>query len=331
MKRLESIDRMKGIAILLVIVGHLIQFNGIDGGTKSKLFNIIYSFHMPLFFILSGYVASLGSSKILNMSSLGSFMLKKVYTLIIPLFTWELIVNKFFFNSSFELISVNDLLNVFLHPGLWFLQILFEIQILFSLYCLLSSYFNKMNKFYISILLFLLVYTLPVCGYVFIDHKHFMTLILFVTFFFVGSFVSKYPYLQGIIMNKYVFSSSFILFLVIVSHWSIDGDFVDDILKVVISIVAFISLLHLTELISYSNRIDSQIQLLGKESLAIYLIQFYLTAKLGFIACMTGYNPFCQFAILIGIAIFIAYICIFIHRQLEKSEILNFIFFGVKK
>ena len=46
-KRIEHIDIAKGIAILFVIIGHTIP----DGIVK----NIIYSFHMPVFFFLSGF------------------------------------------------------------------------------------------------------------------------------------------------------------------------------------------------------------------------------------------------------------------------------------
>lgn len=38
-------DIIKGIGIILMIIGHLTQYAT----------NIIFSFHMPLFFILSGY------------------------------------------------------------------------------------------------------------------------------------------------------------------------------------------------------------------------------------------------------------------------------------
>ena len=47
-KRIEWIDIAKGVAILLVIVGHTVKY-----GTFSR--DLIFSFHMPLFFILSGY------------------------------------------------------------------------------------------------------------------------------------------------------------------------------------------------------------------------------------------------------------------------------------
>lgn len=47
-KRIEYIDIAKGIAIIMVLLGHI---DLCPIGLKSS----IYSFHMPLFFILSGY------------------------------------------------------------------------------------------------------------------------------------------------------------------------------------------------------------------------------------------------------------------------------------
>ena len=54
--RLKWLDICKGFAILLVVLGHVI-----DGATMYKdvvwmqyLYKAIYAFHMPLFFFLSG-------------------------------------------------------------------------------------------------------------------------------------------------------------------------------------------------------------------------------------------------------------------------------------
>ena len=51
-----GIDILKSIAIFLVIYGHILQY-GIGGGNPpdTLIFRIIYSFHMPLFMIISGY------------------------------------------------------------------------------------------------------------------------------------------------------------------------------------------------------------------------------------------------------------------------------------
>ena len=46
-KRLEVFDTLKGIGILLVVLGH--------SAICDELHSAIYSFHMPLFFMISGY------------------------------------------------------------------------------------------------------------------------------------------------------------------------------------------------------------------------------------------------------------------------------------
>ena len=48
--RLPHVDIAKGIGILLVVAGH----NWIILGGKGELYRIVYSFHIPLFFILAG-------------------------------------------------------------------------------------------------------------------------------------------------------------------------------------------------------------------------------------------------------------------------------------
>ena len=65
MVRLEFVDYAKGLAILLVVIGHLLQYN-LVGISAKELFDMIYSFHMPLFMFLSGYVASLSIDKYLS-------------------------------------------------------------------------------------------------------------------------------------------------------------------------------------------------------------------------------------------------------------------------
>lgn len=49
MQRIESFDILKGIGIILMIVGHFLM------GQDTKVYDFIYSFHMPLFFIVTGY------------------------------------------------------------------------------------------------------------------------------------------------------------------------------------------------------------------------------------------------------------------------------------
>lgn len=58
-KRIDEIDILRGIAIILVIIGHSITKKPIDiQGTLwgSTLSNLIGSFHMALFFFIAGLV-----------------------------------------------------------------------------------------------------------------------------------------------------------------------------------------------------------------------------------------------------------------------------------
>ena len=49
---LDWVDVAKGLGIFLVIYGHTMQY-----GTSPSISKAISSFHMPMFFILSGYIS----------------------------------------------------------------------------------------------------------------------------------------------------------------------------------------------------------------------------------------------------------------------------------
>ena len=70
-KRIDYLDYSKGIAIILVVLGHI--FNG--GNIKTY----IYSFHIPLFFIISGYLFNYS-----NINSFNEFISKKTKVYLIP-------------------------------------------------------------------------------------------------------------------------------------------------------------------------------------------------------------------------------------------------------
>lgn len=94
---------MKGVGILLVILGHCMLF-------ENPINRIIYSFHMPLFFILSGYVYNIKYKDLQK-----EFIFKKLkmllYYFILPTSIFMLITPLFFklgfYNHSFTNIPEN--------------------------------------------------------------------------------------------------------------------------------------------------------------------------------------------------------------------------------
>ena len=143
-KRLVFLDAAKGIAILFVVTGHLIKMKTsiIDHGTE--LTNLIYAFHMPIFFVISGMglYLSLGTAQI-TLQSLIERCKKYTKRLLLCYFIWSLI--------SYSLSSIKHNPNteewfwsIITFRGrapIWFLGALFWGEIVF----LLFHYFVK-NK-----------------------------------------------------------------------------------------------------------------------------------------------------------------------------------------
>lgn len=74
-ERLFYIDNIKGLLIILVVLGHSIQAAGL--GIETNLINrFIYSFHMPAFMAISGFLSyncKLTDCKVLIKKRLGVY------------------------------------------------------------------------------------------------------------------------------------------------------------------------------------------------------------------------------------------------------------------
>lgn len=77
-KRLKEIDIAKGIGIILTIIGHR---------TSGNIQSFIYTFHMPLFFILSGFFLD---SKKDNNKLLSSYIMYSFIFLFLRVFFFEI-------------------------------------------------------------------------------------------------------------------------------------------------------------------------------------------------------------------------------------------------
>lgn len=89
MKRNEKIDFIRAFAIITVVIGHSIQFGSGPAYNclEDPLFRLIYSFHMPLFMLLSGYLFY----HTLNRHSFWENVRSRFITLFIPIVTWNII------------------------------------------------------------------------------------------------------------------------------------------------------------------------------------------------------------------------------------------------
>ena len=138
-KRIEAIDIAKGIGIFLVVIGHFINMCNYPG-------RVIYSFHMPLFFFLSGICFN--EKKYATLQELFG---NRARTLLWPCFCFTIIIS--LFQSVLISIPLGSLRQEL--PGaLWFLPILFVAEIFYFYLC-------KMKKKY-RLMIMLLFYCIGV-------------------------------------------------------------------------------------------------------------------------------------------------------------------------
>lgn len=141
--RLNIIDVAKGIGIILVVFAHV--------NYTPELLTIIYSFHMPLFFLISGMLFDRG-----KYSGFISFVKKKFKSLMIPYVIYECVsiaclylservydslfdVSKEEYIEYFKQIIISNWSGTHVNQPLWFVPCLFLVEILYY-------FISKMQK-----------------------------------------------------------------------------------------------------------------------------------------------------------------------------------------
>lgn len=90
-------DILRGFAIILVVLGHCIQEGSGESFSANslyfydKLYQLIYSFHMPLFMMISGYLSWGSMQRADTKEKRRGLLRRRVITLLSPIFLWTAI------------------------------------------------------------------------------------------------------------------------------------------------------------------------------------------------------------------------------------------------
>ena len=137
--RLPDLDRAKGLAILLVVIGHIVARNGPKGNAwYADLQEIIYTFHMPFFMYLSGFVAFRSSLLPREATETFDILKKKARRLIVPFFLFAVVMvlakhlgSLFLYVDNMQGDVLHSLINIFWDTSrseamsIWYLYVLF--------------------------------------------------------------------------------------------------------------------------------------------------------------------------------------------------------------
>ena len=289
--RSNYLDFVKGVAIILVVLGHNIQFGsaiGInDGFYENSLFRLIYSFHMPLFMVVSGYLFYFTSDKYTFIENIKS----RFTRFVVPIVSWTILNHLVRCMISGTLIPLG--LTSFLY-SIWFLWAIF--------WCSLAVLFvRRWGNDNIGIYLFLGIVLL------FVPNVFFSNLYVYMyPYFVVGYLWNKYsktnlitwmkprklliiivvgillyiPLYLNFSQHCFIYKTGTCIFL---NHSVCFSQIIIDFYRYAIGFVGVAIVLMLIKYVfilwdnrSVFRKIASVIEQLGRQSLGIYIISDYL-------------------------------------------------------
>ena len=322
--RILCLDYMKALAIFFVVLGHLID--GVDSETNPfRIF--IYSLHMPLFFIVSGF---LSSKKITSIGNLGRWYLRKM-RLLIPFFVFS-IGDVLILGSSWDaFLGWNKY-------GLWFLWTLFLFDTIYAITQLvLISNKNKKLELIgliapVLVCIALRRYDNTLLGGIF----NFMQLYNY-AFFILGVIVVRYG-LQKYILDERI---QFLMLLMYIVGLTTGIAALNIPMKAcgILLVYAFfekISASRNSSLLQFGGgKINNLILSFGQHTLYIYILHFYLirgNLSLPVSAHIILFSaPFYYLTIYSVFSIVIMWICVQVADFLNTNKYIRMYVFGSRK
>ncbi len=153
-ERLKDIDKAKGLAIFLVVLGH-ITLSGQPRNVEwyEWLRIAIYKFHMPFFMYLSGYTMFYVLPIITTLNEYWTFIKKKALRLLPPLLIFGILigVGKFIMQSYMKVdgvptFSYFEFLKILIEPmtsfarSIWYIYVLFLFYLTIPVLLMISKY-----------------------------------------------------------------------------------------------------------------------------------------------------------------------------------------------
>lgn len=293
-ERLEYLDVIKGVAILLVVMGHVLTMciRNID---QAFVFKLIGETHMPLFFFISGFFTYKANN---NTTFTTPNLFQRFKQLIIPFFIVSSLWLLYFPHSKLDSplhTTISGLYTDVWKNGYWFTLCLFEIILIYSLNCIIFKRIKSVYCHFIAILIITTIigitsfYILPQ------EISNLLSLPLvfqFYPIFMIGVMAKKF---QGQFLNFICDQRIFTLNLLIAVpliysicyYWELPWLPIESIFilkylfHITLACIAIkIAKVWCNENHNISIKIFSK---LGKESLSIYLLHYFFLFPLGFL------------------------------------------------
>lgn len=266
--RINRFDNLKGIAIILIVLGHMTFLTSFK--SVNIIHNFIYIIHLPIFFFVAGYFSKIGPDE----------PIKAFKRLFVPFVIFCIIYELF----SVFIIGNHPNTKLFINPGyaLWFLISLFTMKLLLPIF----------DKFRYPILTAFIIALL--IGYVDADFLGVSRTCAFLPIFLVGFYYNdlkekietKYNKISSLLENNLTIIILFIITIIccIIVAYVLpfktillkdpykNYSILNMLIRSIILILGGFHALLLNRLMTNNKNILTKI---GKNSLSVYLLHVY--------------------------------------------------------
>ena len=284
-----KIDNCKGLLIILVVLGHILE-TGCGGRIGAILYKVIYAFHMPAFIFLMGIVAKPNKNRIVK--NIG------IYTVFQILYT------------AFNAVLVGEHFTVYFRRPYWILWFcLVEIYYGLALILMNKIRCNTIYTFIFAVLISLAGGYVERIGYT-------LSLSRAITFFpyYLGGMLFKNSYLRSkqvkpiiaisILSEGYVSLVNTITPEMMYGSYSYTLPGYNPIIKSILYFIGFVSVISLYMIMPSED--DLIINKIGRNTLPVYLLHGFV------VMVIKKYNPF-VFQSIINMMLAVAIACLIVY------------------
>ncbi len=348
-KRIEYIDAMRGVTMLLVVYSHILYF-GYSGAYKNMTigessfltYNEVFTlFRMPLFFFISGFVLFKQDFS-WSATASGKFLLKKAKVQLIP---------TAFFLGAFTLMWGTSFQYALFDPskcGYWFTLTLFEYFVLYATFRFICNLLGKKNGNDLLLILFAFaVYGISrpaitellhmpenVGGLIGLNNlKYFV-------YFCFGTLVKKhFSQVETLMDNGYIMAALILAFFGFTTISAFEQVPFHQIFQKAVGflgiLLVFAIFRRYQAAFTKERRIGRILQYIGRHTLDIYLLHYFFLprnlGKLGEFFSQGGGNNLCiEFAVSMLLASIVVSLSLCISSAMRTSPILAHWLFGAK-
>lgn len=280
-----SIDVLKGVAAWLVVLGHFV-----DGKEEyHRLFNVIYSFHMPLFMFLAGYTAV---ASYRHSAGNRNYLARRFVNIMVPYLTWsvgiEVIKAGSFDGVDWHGFAVDALIG---NKFFWFLPTLYGLIVGYVCYCRIREGICKLGGLQTAQekTRTLIDAVSCVCVVGIFAALMFLTklqicrdIVGFTIPFFAAVMYVEHQWIHELLHHRVTAAAAILVFILLIGRFDFNrAGLTTSLLRMILGMCAVVILLQFCERVHMPKWMVGTLAFCGRNSLIIYLSQSWILEYCG--------------------------------------------------